>query len=189
MTITSAKFVKGIVDNDEALEGDIPQVAFIGRSNVGKSSIINTITHKKDLARTSSTPGRTKEINLFLINDTVYLVDLPGYGYAKASWQTLQKIQNRILWYLLTSHYKQKAVVLIIDAKIGLTDNDKEMLYSLEEKNKNIIVVANKVDKIKSAEYDTHMQTIRTVVGGHVIIPFSVKKKTGVQELVDAILK
>jgi len=88
MRITSATFVKGIVGSDEILEGEFPQIAFIGRSNVGKSSVINSLTNQKGLAITSSFPGRTREINLFLINDAFYLLDLPGYGYAKASHAT-----------------------------------------------------------------------------------------------------
>ncbi|MEK7103738.1 MAG: ribosome biogenesis GTP-binding protein YihA/YsxC [Patescibacteria group bacterium] len=189
MPITSATFVKGIVDADTALEDGTPQVAFIGRSNVGKSSIINAITHKKDLARTSSFPGRTQQLNLFLINDSLYLVDLPGYGYAKASWQGLKKLQNLMFWYLFASSYEQKKVVLIVDANVGLTANDKEMLETLEEYNKSIVVVANKIDKIKKSEYASQLQSIQDTVGRHTIIPFSTKKKIGIEALADIILK
>ncbi len=188
MAITSATFVKGIVDADKTLEDGTPQVAFIGRSNVGKSSIINTLTRQKDLARTSSFPGRTQQINLFLINDSLYLVDLPGYGYAKASWQGLKKLQNLMYWYLFASPYEQKNVVLIVDANVGLTANDIEMLHTLEEYNKSIVVVANKIDKIKKTEYEQKLQSIQQTVGDHIIIPFSVKKKIGVDSLLNTIL-
>src|SRR5947209_1920735 len=150
MNITSAKFVKGVVGEDEVLEDGTPQVAFIGRSNVGKSSVINTLANQKGLAKTSSFPGRTQEINVFLINKAFYLVDLPGYGFAKGSKQTQEKIQSLIYWYLLDSHYQQKKVVLIVDSNVGVTDTDAQMLHSLELAQKNIIIVANKVDKIKS---------------------------------------
>ena len=85
MEIKNARFIKGVVGPDDFLEKDIPQVAFIGRSNVGKSSVINSLTHQKDLAITSSLPGRTQQINLFLINESVYLLDLPGYGFSQDS--------------------------------------------------------------------------------------------------------
>lgn len=189
MNITSATFVKGIVDADAALEDGTPQVAFIGRSNVGKSSVINSISHKKDLARTSSFPGRTQQINLFLLNDALYLVDLPGYGYAKTSWQGLKRLQNLMFWYLFAAPYEQKKVVLIIDANVGLTTNDKEMLAMLEEYNKSIVVVANKIDKIKKTEYQDQLKTIQNVVGPHTVIPYSTKKNIGVTELTDIIFE
>ena len=91
MNITSARFIKGVVGPDENLEDGVPQIAFIGRSNVGKSSVINTLANQKGLAKTSSFPGRTQQINLFLINKSFYLVDLPGYGFAKASKDTRNK--------------------------------------------------------------------------------------------------
>src|SRR5437763_545663 len=131
MNITSAKFVKGVVGEDEILDDGIPQIAFIGRSNVGKSSVINTLTNQKGLAKTSSLPGRTQQINLFLISAAgvsglFYFVDLPGYGFAKGSREAQGQIQNLIYWYLLNSHYVQKEVVLIVDAEIGLSKNDFE---------------------------------------------------------------
>ena len=100
MKITSAKFVKGVVGPDEALRDGTPQIAFIGRSNAGKSSLLNSLTNSKKLAITSKTPGRTKEINVFLINGTHYFMDLPGYGYARAGGDTLQKLSDLIFWYL-----------------------------------------------------------------------------------------
>src|SRR3989344_2302589 len=100
MQITSAEFVKGVVGEDEILTDGTPQIAFIGRSNVGKSSVINSLAQKKDLARTSAFPGRTQEINLFLINRSFYLVDLPGYGYAKMSKEKQFELQDLIAWYL-----------------------------------------------------------------------------------------
>ena len=95
MNITSVKFIKGVVGDDDILESDIPQIAFIGRSNVGKSSLINIITNRK-VSRTSSFPGRTQEINIFLINNSFYLVDLPGYGFARASGLGREKIGELI---------------------------------------------------------------------------------------------
>lgn len=188
MHITSAVFVKGVRGTDPILAGKKPYIAFIGRSNVGKSSVINSLVKQKNLARASVSPGRTREINLFLINNAFYLVDLPGYGFAKASREVQEHIQQLIYWYLLNSEYEQKKVVLIIDAKVGLTDNDVKMLYSLEEKKKNIVIVANKVDKIKASEYDAQFEKIREAVHGHIVIPYSAKKGIGVGALVKEIV-
>lgn len=185
MEIKSANFVKGIVEPDRALEGNIPQFAFIGRSNVGKSSVINSLIGQKGMARTSSFPGRTQEINLFLINQSFYLVDLPGYGFAKVSKETKEKLEALIFWYFFKSQYEQKRVFLIIDANIGLTDMDMEMLYALEVEKKNIVIVANKIDKIKKSELEKQLQDIQNKVGEHIVIPYSVDKKIGVSELID----
>jgi GTP-binding protein len=188
MIISSAKFIKGIVGTDEILDDGVPQIAFIGRSNVGKSTTINTITSQKKLAITSSFPGRTQQINVFKINETCYFMDLPGYGYARASGKGREKIQELIYWYFFNSHYTQKYVVLIIDAEVGPTKDDLEMLYHLEKENKQIIIVANKIDKIKKSAYQKQMNLLSKSLGKHPIIPFSALKKTGVQEIVDILL-
>lgn len=188
MKITSATFVKGIKGTDDVLENGTPQIAIIGRSNVGKSSVINSLVGQKDLARTSSTPGRTQEINLFLINNALYLVDLPGYGFTSVSKALRERLEQLINWYLFDSPYEQKKVVLIIDAYIGPQDNDLEMLRGLEEHGKNIIVVANKIDKIKRSEYTKQLQNIRDIVGDHPVIPYSAEKRSGVNELLNEML-
>ena len=164
MKITSATFVKGIVEPDKALEDGTPQIAFIGRSNAGKSSLINSLTGQKGLARTSSFPGRTQEINLFLINKSTYLVDLPGYGYTKVFRSGKEQIQNLITWYFFRSDYKQRKIVLVVDSNIGPTDNDLHMLQSLEEAGKDVVVVANKVDKLKKSEYALQIKKIQDMV-------------------------
>ncbi len=189
MNITSAVFVKGVVQEDEILEEKRGQVAFVGRSNVGKSSVINSLVAKKGLAKTSSFPGRTQEINVFLINKNFYLVDLPGYGFAKGSKQTQEQIQQLIYWYLLDSHYVQSKIVFIIDALVGFTENDSKMLYSLEEREKNIVIVANKVDKLKKSDYQKQLKTIQDAVGDYKVIPYSAEKNIGIGILTDEILK
>lgn len=188
LNITSAKFIKGIVGTDEKLEDSIPQVAFIGRSNVGKSTTINALTSQNKLAITSSYPGRTQQINMFLVNESIYFLDLPGYGYARVSGQGLEKIQELIYWYFFTSGYKNKYVVLIVDANVGPTKYDIEMFEHLEKAKKNILIIANKVDKIKKSEYHKKMKTLQSVFKGCKVIPFSALKKIGVQDVIDELL-
>ncbi|MCX6781210.1 MAG: ribosome biogenesis GTP-binding protein YihA/YsxC, partial [Candidatus Magasanikbacteria bacterium] len=140
MSIRTATFVKGVRDNDPILKDGVPQYAFIGRSNSGKSSIINSLTNQKGLAKTSSFPGRTQELNFFLINKKFYLVDLPGYGYAQLSHEARAKLENLIRWYFFEQPNEQKKVVLIIDAALGPTPSDMEMLHALMAHDKNIII-------------------------------------------------
>lgn len=187
MNIISAKFIKGLIGEDEILENDIPQVVFIGRSNVGKSSLINSLTKQKGLAKTSTFPGRTQEINIFEVNvaglGNLYLVDLPGYGFAKASKEAQASLQTLIYWYLFGSNYQQKEVIFIVDAVVGVTNTDFQMLNSLEKAQKNVIVVANKVDKLKASEYKRKLQTIKDAVGDYKVLPYSAEKKIGVDDL------
>ncbi|MBL8030251.1 MAG: YihA family ribosome biogenesis GTP-binding protein [Candidatus Doudnabacteria bacterium] len=187
MNIKSAVFVKSIAGPDEILGDGIPQVAFIGRSNVGKSSVINTLVNIKNLARTSPTPGRTRTVNFFLINNSFYLVDLPGYGFAKASLEERQAIQKMIYWYLLFSGVDQRKIVLIIDAEIGPSDYDLDTIRQLTENNKNIVIVANKIDKIKKSALQKQLDKIQKQVGSTPIIPYSAEKKIGVNELIKEI--
>src|SRR3989339_1245667 len=170
MLITSAKFVKGITGSDDVLANWFPQIAFIGRSNVGKSSVINALTNQKGLAISSSFPGRTREINIFLVNESLYLLDLPGYGFAKAYKELREQLFKLIDWYLFKSPYQQKKVVLIIDANVGPTDKDLEMLAALEEFNKEIVIVANKIDKIKKSKYAGQLQEIEKLFSRHKVI-------------------
>ncbi|MDD4409190.1 MAG: ribosome biogenesis GTP-binding protein YihA/YsxC [Candidatus Pacebacteria bacterium] len=186
MKIESVKFVKGVTGSDSILEDGIPQVAFIGRSNVGKSSVINSLTGM-GVARTSAVPGFTQQINLFLLNGLIYLVDLPGYGYAKVDPKKKNKIRAMINWYFFDSDCEQKKVILIIDANVGPTQIDLETLYSLEDKGKNIVVVANKIDKIKKTEYPKKWQEIEELIGSHKIIPYSAVSKQGRDELLEEI--
>ena len=188
MKIESARFIKGVLGSDSIFENGIPQVAFIGRSNVGKSSVINSLVNQNNLARISSSPGRTQKINLFLINNSLYFVDLPGYGYAKVPDRLKNSLKAMVNWYFFVSNYEQKKVVLIIDASVGPTKDDLDILYSLENYGKDIVVVANKVDKIKQTEYEEQFKVIKEIIGVHRIIPYSAKKKIGVKELLKEIL-
>lgn len=187
MSIRTAKFLKGVRGTDPALFDKTPQIALIGRSNVGKSSVINSLTNQKDLAFTSSFPGRTQEINIFHINKSWYLIDLPGYGFAKLSYQDQEKIENMIRWYFFESNINQKKVVLIIDAEIGPTANDLEMLHALMDHEKDIIVVANKIDKVPKTKQQARIEELQSLIGSHTLIPYSAIKRIGINELYRAI--
>lgn len=188
MKINSAKFIKSVPGDDPIFADGIPQVAFIGRSNVGKSSVINSLVNQVGLARTSAFPGRTQLINLFLINEDLYLVDLPGYGFAKLSNAAREELWAMVNWYFFNLPYNQKKIILIIDANVGLTKDDAEMLKTLEDHHKEIVVVANKVDKLKRKDYGRLMQEIKKAAGNNKVIPYSAEEKIGVGELLEEIL-
>lgn len=184
MSIKTAEFVKGVViGDDRILEESKLQVAFIGRSNVGKSSVINSLVGRKNLVKSSGTPGKTREINFFLINEKIYLVDLPGYGYAKASFSQREKIRQLILWYLASVKIKNRMIVLIIDAKVGPTKLDLEMIDILNRHDHKFIIVANKADKLKKSEKSKKMKEISVGVGNKEIIFYSAKNGEGKGEL------
>lgn len=180
--------MKGVVGTDDVLDRDNPQIALVGRSNVGKSSTLNVLVGQNSLAKVSKVPGKTQEINLYVLNNKYFLLDLPGYGFAKTAKAGRERFQKVIDWYLFRSEYEQKLIVLIIDAEVGVTASDQEMLIALEDAGKNFLVLANKVDKIKPSQYETKMTQIQEIVGDHQVIPFSSKKRIGIGELVEKIL-
>ena len=153
MNIISAKFIKGIIGTNDILYDGRFQVAFLGRSNVGKSTLINCLTNKKNLARSSMSPGKTIRMDFFLINNRFYFVDFPGYGYAKRSLDKREKLAKMMIWYLLDSGVKDRLVVLIIDAKVGVTSDDANMLRVLRDNKIDHLIVANKVDKLKMGQF------------------------------------
>jgi len=132
-------------------------------------------------------PGRTQQINIFLINNDTYFIDLPGYGFAKLPSDVRLQIEKMNEWYLFRSGYDFKKVVLIIDAEIGPTGEDLDWLYELEKQGKNIIVVANKIDKIKKSVKTQKLQRLKDQFHAHPLIPYSAEKKIGVNELTEEI--
>ncbi|MEK7644605.1 MAG: ribosome biogenesis GTP-binding protein YihA/YsxC [Patescibacteria group bacterium] len=189
MQIKNAVFIKGVVGTDRIFEDGTPQCVILGRSNVGKSSVINSLTNQKKLARVSSFKGSTQEINIFLINKAFYLVDLPGYGFANVSKEMRLQIQKMMNWYLYKSGYNFHKLILVIDADIGPTKDDMEVLANLKDKTKNIIIVANKIDKIKKTAYEDRLKNLRESFSQYKVIPYSASKKTGVIELTAELLK
>lgn len=167
------------------------EVAFAGKSNVGKSSLINALMNRKSLARTSSQPGKTQTINFYNINDMMYLVDLPGYGYAKVSEREKEKWGEMIERYLKTSK-KLKAVFLLIDIRHDPSANDRQMYEWMVYQGYAPIIIATKLDKIKHSQIQKNVKAIREglkVEPGTIIIPFSAETKQGrdeVWELIDS---
>lgn len=177
--IDSAEFLKGITGTDVILTDGVPEVAFVGRSNVGKSSVINSLTNRKELVKTSNRPGKTTEINFFGINGKkCYFVDLPGYGYAKRSPKEKESIEKLILWYLMYAEAPIAKVVLILDAKAGLTSFDEEMIRVLREQGHPLIIVANKIDKLNQKEASAQVRAIKETAHEATVITYSATNAT-----------
>ena len=188
MEIKSSKFVRGITELEPILKDDKPQVAFIGRSNVGKSSLINSLIGSKSLVKTGKAPGKTTEINFFLINNKFYFVDLPGYGYATGGKQQIEKIRNMIVWYLRETGVKPTLVILVIDIKAGLMDFDKNSLAVLRDEGINYLIVANKSDKLNQKEASEQLKKIRRDANEDDIILYSATDKIRPKLILDRIL-
>jgi GTP-binding protein len=171
-------------------EPTLPEVAFAGRSNVGKSSLINRLVNRKKLARVSNTPGRTREINFFRVNDDFVLVDLPGYGYAKISKEARAAWRPLIEGYLRNSP-TLRGIVQLLDARHDPTRDDLQMLEFLAEVGLPTIIVATKVDKLPHSQAAGRVREIATVAGvdEDQIIAFSAVTGVGRSELAEAILK
>jgi GTP-binding protein len=187
MKISHVRFVKGLVGDDPIMNDGIPQIAFIGRSNVGKSSLVNALT-KSAISRTSSTPGRTAEINFFLVNNDTYFVDLPGYGFARVSHEKRDVLADLIDSYLFNRIYTQKKVVMIIDINVGMTDKDIAMFEALKNHEKNLVIVLSKVDKITQKDFHKNMKEIEKIIGDIPSFQVSSKKGVGIDALVDELL-
>ena len=152
-----------------------PEIAFAGKSNVGKSSLINALMNRKSYARISATPGKTQTINYYSINDEMYLVDLPGYGYAKVSEQEKIKWGQLIERYLHSSA-QLKAVFLLIDIRHAPSENDRIMYQWIVDQGFHPIIIATKLDKIKRSQVQKQMKVLREglkLIPGTTIIPFS----------------
>lgn len=168
-------------------ENSLPEIAFAGKSNVGKSSLINALMNRKSYARTSATPGKTQTINYYNINDAMYLVDLPGYGYAKVSEK------EKIAWGKMIERYlnqsKQlKAVFLLIDIRHDPSANDKMMYHWIVEQGFQPIIIATKLDKIKRSQIQKQVKTVKSgldLLPGTIVIPFSAETKQGREEIWD----
>jgi len=162
-----------------------PEVAFAGKSNVGKSSLINSLMNRKSYARTSSQPGKTQTINFYNINDCMYLVDLPGYGYANASPAVKAKWGKMIEKYLRKSA-NLKQVFLLVDIRHDPSENDKMMYDWIVDNGFRPVIIATKLDKLKRSQVAKHVKAVRIGLGlreDDILIPFSSETKQGLDEL------
>ena len=160
-----------------------PEVAFAGKSNVGKSSLINSLMNRKSYARTSSQPGKTQTINFYNINDCMYLVDLPGYGYANASPAVKAKWGKMIEKYLRKSA-NLKQVFLLVDIRHDPSENDKMMYDWIVDNGFRPVIIATKLDKLKRSQVAKHVKAVRMGLGeDDILIPFSSETKQGLDEL------
>ncbi|MDO4650560.1 MAG: ribosome biogenesis GTP-binding protein YihA/YsxC [Eubacteriales bacterium] len=166
-------------------DNQMPEVAFAGKSNVGKSSLINSLMNRKSLARTSSQPGKTQTINFYNVNEELYIVDLPGYGYAKVSKEVAAKWGPMIENYLHRSQ-KLRMVFLLIDLRHPPTNNDIQMYRWILSNGYSPVIVATKADKIKRSQIAKHIKILKDslkVIEGVPIIPFSSVTKQGRDEI------
>ena len=170
-------------------QNQMPEIAFAGKSNVGKSSLINGLVNRKALARTSSQPGKTQTINFYNVNQECYFVDLPGYGYASVSKEVKAKWGKMIEKYLHTSQVL-KAVFLLIDIRHEPSGNDINMYEWILANGYEPIIIATKLDKIKRSQIQKHIKMLRVglnVVPGTKILPFSAQTKQGKEEILAVI--
>ena len=181
------EFVKSCVNLQGLPEAGLPEVCFAGRSNVGKSSLINALTNQKGLARASNTPGRTRELNYFDASDRLFLVDLPGYGYARASKTDIAR-WTELTRAFLRGRQQLRRVFVLVDSRHGLKPSDIELFEMLDEAAVTYQIVLTKVDKLKRGQLDkVHGQTAEAVAKRPAAFPFvmatSSEKGTGLAEL------
>ncbi len=185
MIINNAYIAKTAVKKSQYPDNGLTEIAFAGKSNVGKSSLINTMLGRKALARTGSSPGKTRTINFYSVEDKLYFVDLPGYGYAKASKTEIEKWGRMTDEYLLNRE-ELKAIILLVDIRHEAGKNDVMMLDYLRHYGYKIIVAATKCDKVTRNRLPSHVKMLKSSLGlkeGEVLIPFSSVSKQGREEL------
>ncbi len=186
MKIASAEFVRSAFEQKHWVTGDLPEIAFLGRSNVGKSSLINSLLQRKGLARTSNTPGRTQSINFFLINDSLYFADLPGYGFAKVS-KAMRADWGRMAEEYLAERDELVLCIQLIDSRHGPTALDMQLNEWLDHHQKPHLVVATKADKLSKNELQRSIKAASAKLPGTSLIAYSSETAHGRDEVWAAI--
>ncbi|MDD3438376.1 MAG: ribosome biogenesis GTP-binding protein YihA/YsxC [Clostridiaceae bacterium] len=190
MIIKKCEFIKSAVHKNQYPELDLPEIAFSGRSNVGKSSLFNSLLNRKKLVKTSSSPGKTRLINFFMINDEFVLVDLPGYGYAAVS-KSQRQAWGKIIENYLRYRENLKNVVLLVDIRHEPTTDDKLMYDFIKYYRKSVTVVATKLDKITRSSVNKNLNIIKQKLDinqNDILIPYSSETHVGREELWEVLL-
>ena len=184
MRFINTKFIKSASKKEEFIVDDLAQIAIVGRSNVGKSSLINMLTNNSKMAKTSSTPGRTRLVNYFNVNEQFYLVDLPGYGYHKAS-KSIADSWDSVMNDYFVDNEKLKAVLLLLDSRLLPSELDIQMIDFLAEHGIPCIIVLTKTDKLSRSEINNAITKISNVVryNKDLIVPTSATKKQGTDKI------
>jgi GTP-binding protein len=186
--VETAEFIRSAHGSGDYLRDGRPEVAFVGRSNVGKSSLLNRLLGRKGLARTSSTPGRTQAVNYFLVNRRFYFVDLPGYGYAKAGKEARREWAARVEGYFREA--KPALLVQMVDGNVGATPLDEQAYEYLSGLDAKLLVAVTKVDRISRGRWALVVREVRKVLGLEEeipVIPVSARSGEGIKELWGAI--
>jgi GTP-binding protein len=185
MRVKSADFVKSAVNLAQCPREGRPEIAFAGRSNVGKSTLLNVLLNRKGLAKTSKKPGKTQTINFFDVNKRLYFVDLPGYGFAKVP-KHLKQTWGRAVTSYLSERESLRLAVHLVDSRHPPTRNDLELLDLLDEAQVPTLIVATKVDKLRPSELQRSVKSIRTTLAldpDALVIPYSSVTKKGLHDL------
>jgi len=172
MKITSAEFVKSAFDKSHWVTGGMPEISFLGRSNVGKSSLLNSLLQRKGLARTSNTPGRTQSINFFLVNERIYFADLPGYGYARVS-KAMRSDWGKMAEQYLDERAELKLSIQLVDSRHAPTELDRQLHEWMTVNAKPRIIVATKADKLSRNELNKNLAVIEKTLTGAKVIAYS----------------
>lgn len=191
MNLQRAEFLTSLTDLSKLPKDGLPQIAFSGKSNVGKSSVINRVLQRKNFARVGETPGKTIHINFFRIDNRAYFVDLPGYGYAKVAKSEKER-WGRLMEAYFSDPTRISLGILIVDARHKPTENDVTMAKYFQGSERPWVVVANKLDKLKKSEVEPNLALIRETLAldpQTPLIPFSAEKGTGREDLLREILR
>ena len=185
--LKNVKFVKSVFNKQDLIQDDLPIIAMVGKSNVGKSSFINSVTNNKRTAKVGQTPGKTRSINYFLVDDKFYLVDLPGYGYSTMSEKEKQNI-NRLTNYFLESNDNIKHIFALVDIRHLPSADDRNMYDWLEAHEKTFTVVLNKADKLSMTKIEQAKKDItKALFSAQEMIPFSSESKLNLDKILDII--
>ncbi len=184
MKITEAVFETSVSLESRRVFLDMrKEVVFVGRSNVGKSSLMNALMHKKDLVKTSSVPGKTRTANIFLVNKKYHYTDLPWYGFAKLGQELKESLDGLISWYLEEKSHSIRQVVMVLDAKIGPQQSDMDMYQYIQTLWLPVTLVLSKIDKLKKSEIQKSLRHAEELFFWARVIPLSAHKNRGVDDL------